>query len=102
MTVIAESHSRYDEGEGGSIPPRLPPATLIKEEQMRWHDPMQYIKLHHWNPDAVIECAICPTKFVARNGFAFPASAHGEPIIGYFCTEMCYLAAMPRETCGHA
>lgn len=65
-------------------------------------DPKPYLAVRGFNPKTVIECCICPTKFVAEDGVAFPARNGEEPIIAYFCGCLCYLAAMPREAMARA
>lgn len=65
-------------------------------------DPKPYLAVRGFNPKTVIECAICPTKFVAEEGVAFPARSGEEPIVGYFCGTECYLRAMPIPSCGRA
>jgi hypothetical protein len=67
-----------------------------------WLDPKPYLAVRGFNSKTVIECAICPTKFVAEDGVAFPARNGEEPIIALFCTAICYLSALPREAMGRA
>ena len=65
---------------------------------MRQHAPLQYLEVRKWNPRQTIECAACPTHFIAEQGVAFAAiDRNGNPIMAYFCCEACYLNAYPRE-----
>jgi hypothetical protein len=69
---------------------------------MRMHDPRQYLAARGFHENCVIECSVCPKTFLAKDGVAFPAQNNGEPIMGYFCSEVCYLAAIPVEICFRA
>jgi hypothetical protein len=62
------------------------------------HDPAVYTRLRGYSPTVVIECAVCPKQFAAKDGVAFPATnAEGQPIMAAFCCYGCYLGAMPVQ-----
>jgi hypothetical protein len=65
-------------------------------------DPKPYLAFRGLEPKSVIECAVCPTKFVAEEGVAFPAKCHDEPIVAYFCSAICFLTALPIQSSGRA
>jgi hypothetical protein len=65
---------------------------------MHLNDPATYMKMRGYKSDILIECAVCPTKFEAHQGVAFPArSRDGTAIMAAFCCYACYLGAMPTE-----
>jgi hypothetical protein len=72
------------------------------ESEMHLNDPRQYLAVRGLNPKTVIECCICPKKFPADEGVAYPVRNGEEPVMGFFCEDLCYLAALPREACWRA
>lgn len=69
-------------------------------------EPTQYLPFLNkragvaYTPDTIIKCCVCPTPFRVKDGFAIAASHNGSPIIGLFCTAVCFLQAVPLECCG--
>ena len=64
---------------------------------MLLNNPASYMRLRGYDGTTVIECAYCPTKFAAKDGVAYPAQNEGEPVTGYFCSDRCYLSAIPTN-----
>ncbi len=67
---------------------------------MRFHEALLYLPIKGVNPLTIAECCApnCTNKYVVAKGFAFPGTAGGEQVsIFFFCTEACYLNAVPRE-----
>ena len=70
---------------------------------MLLNDPATYMRLRGHAPNLTIECAVCPKRFEAKDGVAFPArDSVGNPIMALFCSNICYLAAMPTQILGRA
>jgi hypothetical protein len=60
------------------------------------NDPATYMKLRGYSPNVMLECAVCPERFPAHDGIAFPArSKDGTVIMAAFCCAACYLEAIP-------
>jgi hypothetical protein len=65
---------------------------------MHLNDPSVYMRMRGHSPSVVLECAVCPTLFQAKDGVAFPATRKdGQMIMAAFCCHRCYLSAMPTE-----
>ena len=75
---------------------------------MRMTEPTQYLPFVNQRRQSTltvndrVECAVCPNTFRIKDGAAFAATCNGEPIVGLFCSEVCYLAAIPLQSCGRA
>jgi hypothetical protein len=70
---------------------------------MHLNDPATYMRMRGYPPNILIECAVCPTRFEAKNGIAFPArNKDGQTVMAAFCGPECYLRAMPAQQCFHA
>jgi hypothetical protein len=68
------------------------------ERQMHLNDPKVYMRLRGNPRTIVLECAVCPTRFQAKDGVAFPAiRKDGKAIMAVFGCHRCYLEAMPTE-----
>jgi hypothetical protein len=66
---------------------------------MHLNDPSVYVGMRGHPPTVVLECAVCPTRFQAKDGVAFPAiRKDGRMIMAAFCCHRCYLEAIPPET----
>ena len=64
-----------------------------------------YLSRRGLPPRLEIECAgNCINRFALADGFAWPAKLPGAetPIMVFFCSAACCLAAMPAECCGKA
>lgn len=62
------------------------------------NDPAVYMRQRGYPETVVIECAICPTRFQAKDGIAFPAkNKDGQAVMAAFCSAACYLHAMPVQ-----
>jgi len=67
------------------------------------NDPAVYMRLRSHPPTTILECAICPTRFEAKDGVAFPIkNREGNIVMGAFCSFRCYVAAMPVPACYRA
>ena len=69
---------------------------------MRVNDPRQYLAWRRLDANCVIECCLCPVQFVAKDGVAFEVLNRGERVMGYMCSEECYLSHLPLELCARA
>jgi hypothetical protein len=61
------------------------------------NDPGIYMRMRGYPPTIILECAVCPARFQAKDGLAFPATAKGQTVMAAFCCAACYLTAMPIE-----
>lgn len=53
-------------------------------------------------PTSTIGCAVCPTTFQVKDGAAFEARCGNEPVIGLFCSTLCFIKAVPADCCARA
>jgi hypothetical protein len=75
--------------------------TMLSEKTL--NDPATYMRQRGFPPTVILECAICPTRFQAKDGMAFPTKTkEGNIVMGAFCSAKCYLAAMPTIACYRA
>ena len=60
------------------------------------NNPAVYMRMRGYQPNIIIECAVCPKLFPANEGIAFPTRTQkGDIVMAAFCCAACYLAAMP-------
>jgi hypothetical protein len=71
---------------------------------MRQTDALQYLPRRRLNPLLEVECASehCTKKFTLSVGVAFPACFDNVVTMAFFCSEACYLAAIPPDACPRA
>jgi hypothetical protein len=61
------------------------------------------VRFRGYPPTVIVECAVCPTRFQAKDGIAFPIwKKDGDLAMGAFCSPRCYLTAMPVAACYRA
>ena len=66
---------------------------------MHLNDPATYMALRGQPPTVLLECAVCPKQFQAKDGVAFPTrSKDGQAVMAAFCCLACYLNAMRAES----
>ena len=60
------------------------------------NDPATYMRQRGFPPTVILECAICPTRFQAKDGMAFPTKTkEGNIVMGACCS------AKPRRHAHH-
>jgi hypothetical protein len=72
---------------------------------MRLTDANLYLTGRGLPPQLEIECAgNCSNRFALADGFAWPAKLPGAetPVMIFFCSAACLLAALPPSCCGRA
>ncbi len=65
---------------------------------MRAHEAMLYLPFRGIDSRTRTTCSAsqCDNKFIVANGYAFPGTSGGEDVhIFFFCSEECYLNAVP-------
>jgi hypothetical protein len=71
---------------------------------MRQTDALQYLPQRGLSPHLEIECMSphCTKKFTLSVAVAFPACFDDTVTMAFFCSEACYLAAIPPDACPQA
>ena len=71
---------------------------------MRIHEALQYLPQKNLDPLTVIECQAlnCTRNVQLAKAFAFPAAIEHQMTIAFFCSEGCYLDAVPPCACPQA
>lgn len=69
---------------------------------MRMHEALLYLPHIEVDPALRVKCPTCRKPFTLANGIAAPAVNKGEPMMAFFCQELCWLEAIPPICCGSA
>jgi hypothetical protein len=71
---------------------------------MRPTEAVQYLPQRGLNPLMEVACAAthCTNHFTLAKGAAFPARNGEEIFMAFFCSELCYLEAIPPTRCARA
>jgi hypothetical protein len=68
---------------------------------MHLNNPSVYMRMRGHPPTVILECAVCPTLFQAKDGVAFPATSEdGQMVMAAFCCHAAISRPCPPRSFG--